>query len=88
MVLFGLRGVGKTVLPTQLRHDAQARDWWVVQVAAGAGRTLREMLGEGLYEPLSDIAQPSAGKRLLKTLWQRRHGRVVDMGHRKPSTMS
>lgn len=68
LVLFGLRGVGKTVLLTQLRHDAQARNWLVVQVEAGAGRSLRELLGEGLYEPLSDIAKPSAGQRLLRAL--------------------
>lgn len=67
-VLYGLRGVGKTVLLTQLRHDAQARDWWVVQIEAGSNRSLREMLGEGLYEPLSDISKPSAGKRLIKAL--------------------
>lgn len=67
-VLYGLRGVGKTVLLTQLRHDAQARDWWVVQVEAGANRSLREMLGEGLYEPLSEISRPSAGRRVLRAL--------------------
>lgn len=67
-VLYGLRGVGKTVLLTQLRHDAQARDWWAVQVEAGAGRSLRELLGEGLYEPLSDVSRPSAGRRVLKAL--------------------
>lgn len=67
-VLYGLRGVGKTVLLTQLRHDAETRDWWVVQVEAGGGRSLREMLGEGLYDPLSEVSGPSAGRRLLRAL--------------------
>lgn len=67
-VLYGLRGVGKTVLLSQLRRDAQAREWWVVQLEAGGGASLRKMLGEGLYEPLSDISRPSAGRRVLKAL--------------------
>lgn len=68
LILYGLRGVGKTVLLTRLRHDAEARSWITVPVEAGSDRSLREMLGEGLYAPLSDIARPSAGKRLLKAL--------------------
>ena len=68
MILYGLRGVGKTVLITQLRHDAEDRDWWVAQVEAGTERPLREILGEGLYEPLSEISRPSAGKRVLRAL--------------------
>lgn len=68
LVLYGLRGVGKTVLLAQLRHDAAERDWWVVQVEAGAGRSLRELVGEGLYEPLLDLSRPSAGKRVLRAL--------------------
>lgn len=68
MILYGLRGVGKTVLITQLRHDAEDRDWWVAQVEAGTDRPLREILGEGLYEPLSEISRPSAGKRVLRAL--------------------
>jgi hypothetical protein len=68
LVLYGLRGVGKTVLLTQLRHDAEARDWWVVQVEAGADVGLRDLLGEGLYEPLSDLAAEGLGKRALRAL--------------------
>ena len=68
MILYGLRGVGKTVLLSRLRRDADARDWITVQLEAGSGRALREMVGEGLYGPLSDLARPSAGKRLLRAL--------------------
>ena len=68
LVLYGLRGVGKTVLLTQLRHDAEKRDWLAVQVEAGSRRSLREMIGEGLYGPLSDLNRPSAGRRFLRAL--------------------
>lgn len=68
MILYGLRGVGKTVLLSRLRRDAERRDWLTVQVEAGSGRALRDMVGEGLYGPLADLARPSAGKRLLRAL--------------------
>ncbi|WP_159717314.1 ATP-binding protein [Actinomyces marmotae] len=68
LVLYGLRGVGKTVLLTRLRHDADTREWITVQVEAGTSRGLREIVGEGLYGPLSDLARPSAGTRLLRAL--------------------
>jgi AAA ATPase domain len=68
VVLYGLRGVGKTVLLTRFFKTAQDRDWIVAQVEAGAGKSLRETLGEALHAPLADLARPSAGKRLLKGL--------------------
>lgn len=68
MILYGLRGVGKTVLLTRLRRDAAARDWLTVQVEAGSRRSLREMIGEGLYGPLTDLNRPSPGKRILRAL--------------------
>lgn len=67
-VLYGLRGVGKTVLLSQLGRDARAREWIVAQIEAGSGRSLRELLGESLYEPLSELSRPSAGARLLRAL--------------------
>jgi DNA transposition AAA+ family ATPase len=68
VVLYGLRGVGKTVLLTRFFKSARDRDWIVAQVEAGAGKSLRESLGEALHAPLADLARPSAGKRLLKGL--------------------
>lgn len=65
-VIYGLRGVGKTVLLSRLGQDARRRDWIVAQIEAGSGQSLRELLGEALYEPLSDLSRPSAGKRLLR----------------------
>jgi hypothetical protein len=68
VVLYGLRGVGKTVLLTEFRKSCDRRDWIVAQVEAGAGKPLRRLLGEALYGPLADLARPSAGSRLIKAL--------------------
>ena len=68
VVLYGLRGVGKTVLLSRFSRMAQGKDWIVGQVEAGAGKSLREALGEALHASLADLARPSAGKRLLKGL--------------------
>lgn len=66
--LYGLRGVGKTVLLTSFFNTARERNWIVAQVEAGTGKSMRETLGEALHAPLADLARPSAGKRLLKGL--------------------
>jgi len=68
VVLYGLRGVGKTVLLSEFRRKAVKKDWIVAQVEAGNDKSLRELLGEALYAPLSDLARPGAGRRLLKSL--------------------
>jgi DNA transposition AAA+ family ATPase len=68
VVLYGLRGVGKTVLLSDFAGTVERREWIVAQVEAGAGRSLRESLGEALHGPLVDLVRPSAGRRLLKAL--------------------
>ena len=68
MVLYGLRGVGKTVLLTSFATAARRREWFVAQVEAAAGRPLRDAVGEALHGPLADAARPGAGRRLLKAL--------------------
>lgn len=68
VVLYGLRGVGKTVLLSEFRRNAAKQDWIVAQIEAGSGKTLRELVGEALYAPLADIARDTAGRRLLKAL--------------------
>jgi len=67
-VLYGLRGVGKTVLLSAFSKAADGREWIVAQVEAAAGKSLREVLGEALHAPLADVARPSAGRRLLEAL--------------------
>jgi hypothetical protein len=68
IVLYGLRGVGKTVLLSAFRREAASRDWIVAQVEAGAGKGLREALADALHAPLSDLVRPRAGRRLLQAL--------------------
>ncbi|HTW19973.1 MAG TPA: ATP-binding protein [Mycobacteriales bacterium] len=67
-VLYGLRGVGKTVLLSVFHREASASGWITAQVEAGAGKPLRAALADALHAPLSDLARPSAGKRLLQGL--------------------
>lgn len=68
VVLYGLRGVSKTVLLSGFSKIAQGEDWIVAQVEAEAGKSMREALGEALHALLADLARPSAGKRLNKRL--------------------
>jgi hypothetical protein len=68
VVLYGLRGMGKTVLLTLFNHKASDRDWIVAQVEAAAGKPLRQALGDALHAPLADLARPSAGRRMLQGL--------------------
>lgn len=68
LALYGLRGVGKTVLLNRMRREAEDAGWVTAKIEAGAGKTLREALGESLYGPLSDLARPSSGARLLRAL--------------------
>ena len=66
VALYGLRGVGKTVLQTAMAKAAESQGLGGGQIEAGAGKTLRVALGEALYGPLSDLARPSAGRRILR----------------------
>lgn len=68
IALYGLRGVGKTVLLTSMAKAAENREWLVAQVEAGTGKPLRVALGEALYGPLSDLATPRASRRVLRAL--------------------
>lgn len=68
VVLYGLRGVGKTVLLSDHRRTAADRGWITAQVEAGAGLPLRRAVGEALHGPLADLARPSAGQRVLRAL--------------------
>lgn len=63
LILYGLRGVGKTVLLTRLRHDAEARSWITVQVEADPDRPLRESSAKDsmLHSPISHIHPPENG---------------------------
>jgi hypothetical protein len=68
VTMYGLRGVGKTVLLTEFLKSAQTRDWIAAKVEAGTDRSLRQLLGEALHDPLADLARPNAGMKLIKAL--------------------
>lgn len=68
MVLYGLRGVGKTVLLTDFARRSEDRSWITVKFEAGAGKALRPSLGEALHGPLADLARPGVGRRMLRAL--------------------
>lgn len=68
VVLYGLRGVGKTVLLSDFARSARDASWIVASMEAGADQSLREGLGEALHGPLTDLARPAAGTRLLRAL--------------------
>lgn len=68
VVLYGLRGVGKTVLLTEFARMAMRADWIVASVEAGSGQPLRSLLGEALYDPLVELARPGLGARMRKAL--------------------
>ncbi len=68
LAIYGLRGVGKTVLLTRLASQATDRQWLVAQLEAGSNKPLRVTLGEALHRPLSARARPSAGQRLRRAL--------------------
>jgi len=68
VVLYGLRGVGKTVLLNRFAVEARGLGWIVAQVEAAAGKPLRHAMADALHAPLADRARPSAGQRLLKAI--------------------
>jgi hypothetical protein len=68
VVLYGLRGVGKTVLLNRLAADAEDRGWIVAQVEAGVDKSLRESLSEALQQPLTDLVKASMGSRVRRAL--------------------
>ena len=68
IALYGLRGVGKTVLLRELYHRAKKKDWIVAFVEASPDKSVRTLLGEELAEVLIDLAKPNAGETVLKAV--------------------
>lgn len=68
LVLYGLRGVGKTVLLSDLMRSAENKDWITGFAEAGSGKSLRELMGEALQLPLADLARPDASERVRSAL--------------------
>ncbi len=69
VVLYGLRGVGKTVLLNTQAKAARDRGWIVAKLEAATDKPLRASLTEALRGPLTDrAAGPSRPARLLRAI--------------------
>lgn len=71
-ILYGLRGVGKTVLLNKIRLDAEAREFAAVPIEAPEGRSLPAMLAPALRATLLKLSRGKAIQaglgRALRTL--------------------
>lgn len=68
-VLYGLRGVGKTVLLRELASHARARRWIVVSVEATAGQPLLPVLTHEIFKELRNASRTWSSAALV---WTRR----------------
>jgi len=68
IALYGLRGVGKTVLLRELYHKAKNNGWVVAFVEANPEKDIRALLGEELEDVLIDLAKPNAGEAVLRAV--------------------
>ena len=58
LMIWGLRGVGKTVLLNEIRKEAEARGYWVEQIEARDGEDLRQLLIHALRRVLLQLDRP------------------------------
>lgn len=68
LVLYGLRGVGRTVLLNEFQSLAEQREWITVKVEAAGGRSVLPMLAQSLYRSLRASASRRSRQRLLAAL--------------------
>ncbi len=68
LVLYGLRGVGKTVLLSQMSAEAEASGWIVAQVEAAAGTSMRGALSSTLQSHVARIARRNRKRPFLRAL--------------------
>lgn len=68
-ILYGLRGVGKTVLLREFVSHARQRRWFVVELEAQAGESLMPALTRELFRELRNAGRPWPGEALT---WVRR----------------
>jgi len=68
MALYGLRGVGKTVLLRDLYTKAKEGGWIVAYIEANQEKNLRTLLGEELEDSLIDLVKPNAGEVVLRAV--------------------
>ncbi|MDR0824902.1 MAG: AAA family ATPase [Prevotella sp.] len=68
MVLYGLRGIGKTVLLSHLGEISTAHEWIVARFEANTGISLRELLSKELENRLADVAKNGVSSKVLNAL--------------------
>ncbi len=66
-IFYGLRGVGKTVLLTKVRQDAEARGFSCVQIEAPEDRSLPALLAPALRAALIKLSAGKAVRARLET---------------------
>lgn len=69
IILYGLRGVGKTVLLGEYRRLAEDAGWWVGQAEGGLGTDdFRGTLAKALYPVIREATQRGVGERMRAAL--------------------
>jgi len=66
LILYGLRGVGKTVLLNRIRLDAEEEGYIPAVIEAPEDRSLPAILGPALRSTLIRLSRGEAAKKLLK----------------------
>lgn len=70
VILYGLRGVGKTVLLTAMRRDAEQAGLTVISIEAPEGRSLPAVLAPALRSALLRLDRlKGAGDKVRRALW-------------------
>ena len=77
-IFYGLRGVGKTVLLTKVRQDAEARGFSCVQIEAPEDRSLPALLAPALRAALIKLSAGKAVRARLETASHQRRSRFLD----------
>ena len=70
LILYGLRGVGKTVLLNRIRLDAEARGILSVKIEAPEERSLPALLAPALRATLLRLSRNEAAKALVSEAWR------------------
>jgi len=68
MALYGLRGVGKTVLLSRMHEIALKKGWLSARFEPSSGKTLRELIYAEFESKLIEIATPGAGAKIRNAL--------------------
>jgi hypothetical protein len=68
MALYGLRGVGKTVLINRMFRIAENRNWYCALIEATQGKSLREQIASAFDDVIRKIAKPNAKYKVIKAI--------------------